>query len=326
MPLLPTDKSSFDSSSIICSFPSSYKASLAYNHSFAVTRNYVILIEQSLLVNGVKLATCTPKGKSLEDCLEWCPHEPSYFHVYDKRTGSLSKQKFQTKGFFFFHVINAFETSDGQIVLDILNYEDNGLLEALRMKNLLAGRFDSSSKSKPMRYVLPIGDPKAMPKGENLVKLENSQSTAVLNAKGVIELTGQQLGPSGFEMPTINPRCVGKEYTYIYGTGFLEKGFFENAMAKIDIKTGKATLYKNSDTSYPGEAVFVAAPNAEREDEGVVLTVVLETDQTKNPFLAVLDATTLKELARVEFERSELSMPTTLHGIWLPNQKQVNVV
>ena len=72
--------------------------------------------------------------------------------------------------------------------------------------------------------------------------------------------------------------------------------------------------------------MFVAAPNAEREDEGVILTVVLETDQTKNHFVAVLDASSMKELARVEFERGELSMPTTLHGIWVPNKEQVNVV
>ena len=319
------EKSSFDNSSIICSFPSSYKASLGYNHSFAVTKNYVILIEQSLLVNGVKLATCTPKGKSLEDCLEWCPDQPSHFHVFDKRTGSLIKQKIQTKGFFFFHVINAFEL-DNQIVLDILNYDDNGMLEALRMKNLKAGVFASTSQSMPRRYVLPMGDPKAMKKGENLVRLDNSQATAVLSEKGVIELTGCLLAPSGFEMPTINPSRLGKDYNFIYGTGFLEKGFYQNALAKIDIKTGQAVLYRNSETSFPGEAVFVAAPNAEREDDGVILTVVLETDQTKNPFVAVLDASTLKELARVEFERSELSMPTTLHGIWLPNKDQINVV
>ena len=277
-------------------------------------------------MNGVKLATCTPKGKSLEDCLEWCPDEASHFHIFDKRTGSLVKQKFQTKGFFFFHVINSFEVDD-QIVLDILNYEDNGMMEALRMRNLKAGMFASTSKSRPTRYVLPMmSDPKLMTKGSNLVKLDASQSTAVLTSKGVIELTGQLLGPCGFEMPTINPSRLGKEYSFIYGTGFLEKGFYENSLAKIDIKTGQATLYRNSPSSYPGEAVFVAAPNAEREDDGVILTVVLETDLTKNPYLAVLDATSLQELARIEFERSDLSMPTTLHGIWLPNREQVNVV
>ena len=316
------ETSCFDNSTIICSFPSSYKASLAYNHSFAVTKNYVVVIEQSLLVNGMKLATCTPKGKSLEECLEWCPDQPTYFHVLDKRTNSLLKHKFQTKGFFFFHTINAYEVDD-QLIIDILNYDDISLLDCLKLKLLRAGIFESTTKSRPTRYVLPLGNLKEMKKEENLVTLANCQATAILNAKGVIELTGHQLGEPGFEMPTINLKYIGKEYNYVYGTGFLEKGFFENAMGKLDIRNNSAIVYRNSATSYPGEGVFVAAPNPQAEDDGVVLTLVLELEQEKSPFLAVLDAKTLKELARVEFDRKEVSLPITLHGLWLDNRKEV---
>lgn len=249
---LTLETTSFDNSTIICSFGSSYKGSLAYNHSFSVTKNYIIVIEQSLLVNGLKLATCTPKGKSLEECLEWRPDQPTYFHVIDKRTNSLLKHKFQTKGFFFFHTINAYEVDD-QIVLDILNYEDISLLECLRMSTIKKGIFESKSKSKPTRYVLPVGDLKEMKKAANLTTIENCESTAILNDKGVIELVGQLIGKVGFEMPTINPKYIGKPYNYIYGTGFLENGFFENAMGKLDIRNNTAIVYKRSDTTYPGE-------------------------------------------------------------------------
>ena len=268
----------------------------------------------------MKLATCTPKGKSLSECLEWCPEQPTYFHVIDKRTNSLLKHKFQTKGFFFFHTINAFEIDD-QIVIDILNYDDISLLECLRMKTLKAGIFESKTKSKPTRYVLPLGNLKEMKKDENLIRIENCVSTAILNAKNVIELTGQQIGHCGFEMPTINPHFIGKEYNFIYGTGFLEKGYYENAMAKLDIKNNSAIIYKNGDssTSYPGEGVFVQKPNSEDEDDGIVFTCVLELDTDKNPYLAILDAKTLNELTRIEFNRDEVSIPITLHGIWLPN-------
>jgi len=316
----------FDNASIICSFNSSYKGSLAYNHSFAITKNYIIVIEQSLLVNGLKLATCTPKGKSLEECLEWCPDQPTYFHVIDKRTNSLLKQhKFQTKGFFFFHTINAYEVDD-QIVLDILNYDDISLLDCLRIKYLRAGIFESTTKSKATRYVLPVGNLKEMKKDENLIKIENCKSTSILNGKGIFELTGSQLGPSGFEMPTINPKHIGKVYNYVYGTGFLEKGFFENAMGKLDIKNNDAIFYKDSSTTYPGEAVFLPSPDAKDEDDGVVLTVVLELDESKSPFLAVLDAKTLKELARIEFDRNEVHIPITLHGIWIPKKIDSEIV
>lgn len=284
-----------------------------------MTKNYIIVIEQSLLVNAIKLATCTPKGKSMEDCLEWCPNEPSRFHVYDKRTNSVLKHKFETKGFFYFHMINAYEQDD-QIVLDILNYEDHGLLETMRMKNLKTGQFETKTKSRPTRYVLPIGDLKDMKKSVNLVTIENCQSTAQLNNKDVIELVGQLLGPSGFEIPTINPKYLGKPYNIIYGSGFLEKGYYENAVAKIDIKNNTVVLYKNSSTSYPGEGVFIPHPTGEEEDDGIVISLVLDGDLEKDQFLAILDAKSFKELARVEFSRSEISIPTTIHGIWLPNK------
>lgn len=250
--LILSEKTSFEKSVDVCSFNSSYKASLAYNHSFALSKNYVIVIEQSLLVNGLKLATCTPKGQSLEECLEWNPDEPSYFHVFDKRTNSLLKHKFQTKAFFFFHTINAYEQDD-QIVLDIVNYDDNSLLEAMQMKNIRSGHYDPKNKSKPTRYVLPVGNLKQMKKNVNLVTVENCQSTAVLNDKGVFELVGEVLGPVGMEMPRINPNYFCKPYNYVYGTGFIEKGFYQNAMGKLDIKNKTATPYRHSATSYPGE-------------------------------------------------------------------------
>lgn len=161
-----------------------------------MTKNYVIVIEQSLLVSGLKLLTCTMKGKSLEECLEWCPDEPTHFHVFDKRTNKLLKHKFQAKGFYFIHTINAYEQDD-QIVLDILEYDDHCMIEALRMTNLRAGRFDTNCSSKPTRYILPVGELKNMKKSENLVSIENCKATATLNDKGIIALDGQLLGPGG---------------------------------------------------------------------------------------------------------------------------------
>jgi carotenoid cleavage dioxygenase-like enzyme len=50
---------------------------------------------------------------------------------------------------------------------------------------------------------------------------------------------------------------------------------------------------------YPGEPVFVAAPEARDEDEWVILTVVLDAHRGAS-FLLVLDARSCAELARAE--------------------------
>ena len=56
--------------------------------------------------------------------------------------------------------------------------------------------------------------------------------------------------------------------------------------------------------------MFVAAPDAEGEDEGVLLSVVLDGARG-NSFLLVLDAHTLDELARAEVPHH---IPFGFHG------------
>ena len=61
---------------------------------------------------------------------------------------------------------------------------------------------------------------------------------------------------------------------------------------------------------YPGEPIFVAAPHGAREDDGVVLSLVLDATREKS-FLLVLDATSLKEIGRAWLPHA---VPLGLHG------------
>lgn len=87
---------------------------------------------------------------------------------------------------------------------------------------------------------------------------------------------------------------------------------------KIDLKSKCVTIWKDekSGTAYPGEPVFVARPGATDEDDGHLLAVVIESDETKPSFLVILDAKTLKEECRVEFSRDKCEVPCTIHGIF----------
>src|SRR5262245_33015492 len=53
------------------------------------------------------------------------------------------------------------------------------------------------------------------------------------------------------------------------------------------------------DRTYPGEPVFVATPGSSAEDDGVLLSVVLDARRSRS-FLLVLDAATLAEIGRAE--------------------------
>jgi carotenoid cleavage dioxygenase-like enzyme len=64
------------------------------------------------------------------------------------------------------------------------------------------------------------------------------------------------------------------------------------------------------DGCYPGEPVFVGRPSASDEDDGVLLSVVLDA-RSERSFLLVLDARSLEELARAEVPHH---IPFGFHG------------
>lgn len=141
---------------ILTTIPSSYKASFSYCHSFAITKNYIIFLEQPLLVNGFKLGTCTPKGKSMLDCLDWCPSEPTRFHIVDKSTGlRLKVVKFHADPFFIFHHINAYEDY-GYIVMDLIAYDDPSVFYEYDLRKMRGNDWDSGTPPVAQRFVIPL--------------------------------------------------------------------------------------------------------------------------------------------------------------------------
>lgn len=160
-----------------------------------------------------------------------------------------------------------------------------------------------------------------------------------MSDKNHIWLTPEQLGLPGFELPTINYKHFnGKKYKYCYGSGVFERGVFANAVGtrhqmpfniteilfsnkicKLDVTTKEALIWRESETKYPGECQFIGRPGAVEEDDGIVLSIVLDSDETKPHFLLVLDAKTFKELARAEISRETAHVPASIHGIYCSN-------
>ncbi|KAK8784675.1 hypothetical protein V5799_008960 [Amblyomma americanum] len=93
-----------------------------------MTRNYVVFVEQPLLVNAMRLVGSRIKGYSFKDCLDWAPKEKTKFVVLDRATGVALRTRFVADPLFFFHVVNTFE-EDGHIVFDMVAYEDASILD-----------------------------------------------------------------------------------------------------------------------------------------------------------------------------------------------------
>ncbi|WP_309243438.1 carotenoid oxygenase family protein [Halorubrum ezzemoulense] len=83
----------------------------------------------------------------------------------------------------------------------------------------------------------------------------------------------------------------------------------EQDITKVDVDTGTAHRWRESGT-HPGEPLFVPAPEAENEDDGVLLSVVLDPEADRSR-LVCLNAETLGELGRAELPHR---LPFGFHG------------
>jgi hypothetical protein len=71
---IPNVEKPFENASIVCSIPMERTLNPAYYHSFSITDNYYIFIEQPLVISVPTLAMSQINGKSYADCLTWKPN------------------------------------------------------------------------------------------------------------------------------------------------------------------------------------------------------------------------------------------------------------
>ena len=123
-----------------------------------------------------------------------------------------------------------------------------------------------------------------------------------------------------FEFPMINYwENNGKPYRYVYGMNQNENTPY--SITKMDLMNPmdiKEQVYDNGETAIiPSEPVFVPRPNAESEDDGVVLSMVM-TD-SDNDFLSIIDGKTMKEVAKAIMP-SHVKGAFTFHGFFADHQ------
>jgi beta,beta-carotene 9',10'-dioxygenase len=251
----------------------------AYMHSFALTEEYAILIEFPLVVSPLRLLL---QGRPFIENFRWKPERGTRFLVFD-RAGRDLKGVYEGDAFFAFHHVNAWQDR-GEVVLDVAGYPDAAIIDAFYLDRLRrqAGPIPTAGLR---RYRIPVGG--------SSVKYD-------------------VVGDESIELPRIHyRRCNSKPYQFAYGasTSRQTPGAFLNQLVKVDVARGESMTWFR-EGCYPGEPVFVAGPQAKDEDEGAVLSVVLDAERG-NSFLLVLDAQSFGEVARAEVPQH---IPFGFHG------------
>jgi carotenoid cleavage dioxygenase-like enzyme len=232
----------------------------SYVHSFAVTPHYIIVILCPFTVNPVDLLL---SGKPFIENFVWKKEDSSTFYIINRQSGVIEKT-LQAEAFFMFHTVNAYE-EDNTVILDIAAYKDAGVMKETQLEYLRNRTQASENTSYFTRFTIDV------PRGALTTTSNTKQS---------------------FEMPSFNQAYAGRPYTYAYGANN-----DITCISKINTKTMSIEHTWQANDCFVGEPTFVAAPNSTREDQGVLLSIILDTAK-KQSFLVILDAQTLKELAR----------------------------
>jgi len=247
----------------------------AYMHSFGLTERFIVLAEFPLVVNPLRLAL---SGRPYIENYRWKPERGTRFTLIDRASGeAIGPLRGEAR--FGFHFVNAYEDGD-RVIADVCTFPDAQIVEDLYLDRLRAGARVTPPALE--RFVL---EPSA----------------------GRVEV--ERLVDEPLELPRINyGRCNERPYRYVWGAGAAGDRFLDR-IVKVDVQQRSTTTWFE-DGSFPGEPVFVAAPGADAEDDGVLLSVVLD-GRRGTSFLLVLDAATLTERARAAVPHH---IPFGFHG------------
>ncbi|XP_005808562.2 beta,beta-carotene 9',10'-oxygenase-like isoform X2 [Xiphophorus maculatus] len=317
------DSADLSGAEVICSIPAAESRKPSYYHSFVMSENYIVFVEQPIKLNVLKFMLYKIMGQSFQKILSWEPQYGTIFHLVDRRTGKESKVKYRTAPMFTLHQINAYE-DDGFLVMDMCCGDDGVVIGDFTLENLrresgddIDKFYNSLCRNLPRRYVLPLNVDEQTPLDQNLVMLPNCKATAKKADSGEVYMTHEELHSDellqygGLEFPQINyDKYNGRPYRYFYACGFGH--VFADSLLKMDVHTKELKVWRYPGL-FPSEPVFVASPDAAEEDDGVVLSVIITPSKEKSTFLLILDANTFTELGRAEVP---VNIPYGTHGVF----------
>ena len=261
---------------------------LPYVHSFTVTKNYIVIAAAPFTWELTKIMVAEPIFSSME----WAGKQPTKIYVM-RLDGTGTIAQYETPAFFAFHHINGWEDEASDLIhFDVVaNNMDSGKIpvSVYTVANLLnvTKRKSLSAPAELRRYTLRTPSAKDRTVNVTVFPVTDAMGHTTTN----------------FELPTINPNFNASKYCFIYlwATHFGGSSEFGTmGLIKKNICDGGDDDYDGTRSSvstwhvhnhFPSEAVFIPAPSATREDDGVVVSVVWDGDRETN-YLVIINATT----------------------------------
>lgn len=271
-------------------------------HDMGSTPSSIILIAEPLYMSMTSVVAGEPLGMGSLNTNK----DNTIFQVIDRKNGTV--RTFETPGFINAHVLNSFEESNGDIVIDLQWFGANNKTTLGWFKRWFLENMESEvireawPRNKVVRYRLHMDGSVTK---ERLFANENEQDD--------------------LDVPKINEKLIGLPYcivymlhmhSYDYGEdmqSLVSGPFAAMGLAKRNICTGERLgWYKPN--QYPSELQFVADPHGKAEDDGVLLGIVFNGN-TNSSYFHILDAKTMATKATAALP---IKAPFLIHASYFP--------
>ncbi|KPJ14365.1 Beta,beta-carotene 9',10'-oxygenase [Papilio machaon] len=289
----------FENAHIVGSMKPRWQMHPAYMHSFGITENYFVLIEQPMTISLRTVLWNVFLDKPFASALQWYPKLETNIVLISRETGE-EVRRYITETLFYFHVINAFE-HDQSLVLDLCTYKDAKILNGMYIKAMQSIQSNADCaewfRARAKRLEMP------------------------LEAPAMTFVEAKLLADIGCETPRIHYDMYnGRSYRYFYAISSDIDNIKPGAVVKVDTWTGDYKTWFEAD-SFASEPVFVPEPQAQEEDAGILLCVLLCGSHACRISLLLLDARTMLEVGRVTFDTPSPA-PKCFHGWFISERVQ----
>lgn len=292
---------------------------MVYFHSFFLSENFLVLCLPSSHIKAYGLGVLWEKNL-LDAIVPFDKANKCKWFVVDRLHARGVVAEFETEAAFFFHTVNCFEEPDKQgdmvnIMCDVVEYPTMDITQALyydvltnRQDHVTAQDNNDPANTLPRlaRWKLTVALPKSedpgSPPGSSIWSYRpfswfqsNSHHARSRLADKIFTILAPHVG----ELPTINPAYHTRPCRYVYSLAMSGRSTLTDSIVKTDTDTRRVLQWNNPHGHTPGEAIFVARPGATEEDDGMLLSVVLDGTTSKS-YLVCLDARTMAETGRAE--------------------------
>ena len=244
-------------------------AKLKHLHALQITKNYLIIPETSYLNDPCSKVYPDPSLSAYPGQYKFDPSVDATIVVVDMVNSAIVGH-IEVPPMFTTHMLGAYEDEKtGQLHFDMLQYNDASVYTKWTyVEDALSNEDPPSNFTSVVRYSLKMTD-------WSLLGIKNLIKTDSFNS---------------LEFSNINPAYQGKPYQYAYMSKNPFKRF--GSVVKLNVDTGDIIEKELPDGLFPTEPIFLAAPNALSEDDGLILMSVVDGRKGKGFFIAY-NATTM---------------------------------